>query len=133
MTEVFNEAAIQKSASYRANWEQTELAGFLELQPESAPTYLSDSRLVLRRTYTPADVAGLEWESIGLPGAEPFTLYAAAADTTTSESAARPSHAAARALRETRSLHNSRTRASHGGASSASPSVATNESWNDGS
>jgi methylmalonyl-CoA mutase cobalamin-binding domain/chain len=73
MTEVFSEAAVQKSARDREEWEQTELAGFLERQPESAPTYLSDSRFVLRRTYTPADVADLEWESIGLPGSEPFT------------------------------------------------------------
>jgi methylmalonyl-CoA mutase cobalamin-binding domain/chain len=73
MTEVFSKAAVQKSAQDQTEWEQTELAGFLERQPESAPTYLSDSRLALRRTYTPADVAGLEWESIGLPGAEPYT------------------------------------------------------------
>src|SRR5258706_9785534 len=73
MTKIHKEEAVAQSAQQRERWEQTELAEFLERQPEAAEKYLTDSRLPLKRVYTPADVADLEWESIGLPGAEPFT------------------------------------------------------------
>jgi methylmalonyl-CoA mutase cobalamin-binding domain/chain len=73
MTRMFENDVVKRSETDREEWQQTELADFLERQPESAETYLSDSRLPLKRVYTPADVAELDWEAVGLPGREPFT------------------------------------------------------------
>ena len=54
-------------------WEAEELAEFLARRPESQPEYLSGSRRPVQRVYTPADVADILWEEIGLPGSYPFT------------------------------------------------------------
>jgi methylmalonyl-CoA mutase cobalamin-binding domain/chain len=56
-----------------ARWEAEELAGFLRRQPEQKGAYLTKARRPLRRVYTPADLAGTDWDDIGLPGRYPFT------------------------------------------------------------
>ncbi len=55
------------------NWEKTELAAFLERQPEDKPEYRSASGLPLKRVYTALDSAETPLEDIGLPGQYPFT------------------------------------------------------------
>ncbi len=55
------------------DWENRELKAFLERQPEQQERYLTGSRRPLNRVYTPADVADLPWEEIGMPGRYPFT------------------------------------------------------------
>ncbi len=56
-----------------AEWEAHELAGFLARQPEQKQEYLTRARRPVRRVYTPADLAGTDWDDIGLPGRYPFT------------------------------------------------------------
>jgi len=56
-----------------ARWEAEELAGFLRRQPEEKEAYLTKARRPVRRVYTPADLAGTDWDDIGLPGRYPFT------------------------------------------------------------
>jgi methylmalonyl-CoA mutase cobalamin-binding domain/chain len=54
-------------------WEQLELATFLERQPERQAEFLTGSRKPVKRVYTPLDVADVPWEEIGLPGRFPYT------------------------------------------------------------
>ncbi|HEY8199766.1 MAG TPA: methylmalonyl-CoA mutase family protein, partial [Actinomycetota bacterium] len=56
-----------------ADWEQGELAAFLRRRPEGKEAYLTGSRRPVNRVYTPADVAQMPWEDVGLPGRYPFT------------------------------------------------------------
>jgi methylmalonyl-CoA mutase N-terminal domain/subunit len=56
-----------------AAWEGSELAEFVSRRPETEETYLSGSRRPVKRVYTPADVADIPYEDIGLPGQYPFT------------------------------------------------------------
>ncbi|MFQ6022616.1 MAG: methylmalonyl-CoA mutase family protein [Acidiferrobacterales bacterium] len=55
------------------NWERTELASFLERQPESQDNYRTASGLALKRVYTALDSAETPPEDIGLPGRYPFS------------------------------------------------------------
>ncbi len=55
------------------SWEATELDAFLAKRPEGRDEYLNGSRFPLKRIYTPADIADIPWEDIGLPGRYPFT------------------------------------------------------------
>ena len=56
-----------------ADWEQKELASFLERQPENKAAYSSASGLPLKRVYTALDAAETPLEDVGLPGRYPFT------------------------------------------------------------
>jgi methylmalonyl-CoA mutase N-terminal domain/subunit len=73
MTKLFGPEIVKRSAEDRSDWEKSELAEFLERQPEAQDSYLTDSRLPVKRVYAPADVEQLSWEDIGLPGREPYT------------------------------------------------------------
>ena len=64
---------IERLAAEKAAWEAGELAEFLDARPSRKPTYLTGSRLPVERVYTPADVADIPFEDIGLPGRYPFT------------------------------------------------------------
>jgi len=55
------------------DWEANELASFLARRPETRPQYFSGSGMPVNRVYTPADVAGVTFDDIGLPGRYPFT------------------------------------------------------------
>jgi methylmalonyl-CoA mutase N-terminal domain/subunit len=55
------------------DWEANELASFLRKRPEPREQYYSGSGAPVNRVYTPADVAGIPFEDIGLPGRYPFT------------------------------------------------------------
>jgi methylmalonyl-CoA mutase N-terminal domain/subunit len=72
-TPFVGDEAARRAASDRADWEAREVADFTRRQPEREAEFHSASGIPLRRTYTPADVAGTAWEDVGLPGREPFT------------------------------------------------------------
>src|SRR3981081_1799797 len=55
------------------DWEANELAKFLAKRPETKEQYFSGSGAPVQRVYTPADVADVPFEEIGLPGQYPFT------------------------------------------------------------
>jgi methylmalonyl-CoA mutase N-terminal domain/subunit len=73
VTRIFDPDAARRSERDREEWENAELAEFLERQPEKRDTFLTDSQYPVKRVYTPADVADLNWEEVGLPGRAPFT------------------------------------------------------------
>jgi methylmalonyl-CoA mutase cobalamin-binding domain/chain len=54
-------------------WEDNELAKFLAKRPETKQQYFSGSGAPVQRVYTPADIADVPFEEIGLPGQYPFT------------------------------------------------------------
>jgi methylmalonyl-CoA mutase N-terminal domain/subunit len=54
-------------------WEEGELAAFLSRRPESRDEYMTGSKRPVQRVYTPADIAEIPWEDIGLPGRYPYT------------------------------------------------------------
>src|SRR5437763_9213473 len=56
-----------------AAWEAEELAAFLRRQPERKSEYLTKARRPVERVYTPAHLAGTNWEDVGLPGRYPYT------------------------------------------------------------
>src|SRR5579875_2827530 len=55
------------------DWENNELAAFLAKRPETKEQYYSGSGAPVQRVYTPADIADVPFESVGLPGQYPFT------------------------------------------------------------
>jgi methylmalonyl-CoA mutase N-terminal domain/subunit len=67
------EELARRAEADRAAWEAREVAEVTARQPEREAGSRSASGIPLRRTYTPADVAGTAWEDVGLPGREPFT------------------------------------------------------------
>ena len=73
MTTVITDTARHRVAADVEEWEQLELASFLERTPERRTRFLTGSRRPVERVYTPADVAEMPWEDIGLPGRYPYT------------------------------------------------------------
>jgi methylmalonyl-CoA mutase cobalamin-binding domain/chain len=67
------EDRISRIEAQVRDWEDNELAAFLAKRPESRQEYLSGSRAPVNRVYTPADIADVPFEDIGLPGQYPFT------------------------------------------------------------
>jgi methylmalonyl-CoA mutase cobalamin-binding domain/chain len=55
------------------DWQDNELAKFLAKRPETKEQYFSGSGAPVQRVYTPADIADVPFEEIGLPGQYPFT------------------------------------------------------------
>jgi methylmalonyl-CoA mutase cobalamin-binding domain/chain len=55
------------------DWADNELAKFLAKRPETRQQYFSGSGAPVQRVYTPADIADVPFEEIGLPGQYPFT------------------------------------------------------------
>lgn len=54
-------------------WENNELSDFLRRAPEQKNHYESESGILLKRLYTPLDIADTPQSEIGLPGQYPFT------------------------------------------------------------
>lgn len=54
-------------------WENNELSDFLRRAPEQKTHYESESGILLKRLYTPLDIADTPQSEIGLPGQYPFT------------------------------------------------------------
>jgi methylmalonyl-CoA mutase cobalamin-binding domain/chain len=72
-TQLLHPAARERVLKDTTNWEGDELARFLARRPETSGEYLSGSQRPVKRVYTPADVADVSWDDIGLPGQYPFT------------------------------------------------------------
>ncbi len=72
-TPLVTEEARRRAEADVRDWEASEVAGFVARQPERRADFQTESGIPLRRTYTPADLAGTTWEDVGLPGREPFT------------------------------------------------------------
>ena len=70
---MFDRDAIERARRLQAAWEANELSTFLARQPESAGESRTLSGLPVQRIYTPADIADMPFEEIGLPGQYPFT------------------------------------------------------------
>jgi methylmalonyl-CoA mutase, N-terminal domain len=70
---LFSEQAIQQVRTNEAEWERNELAASLKNRAEERSDYQTDCGLPLKRVYTPADVADIPEDDLGLPGAYPFT------------------------------------------------------------
>ncbi len=69
----FDGMALEQLEEARADWEDGEVASFLERQPESKLDYQTGSGWPVQRTYTALDVADTPLEDIGLPGRYPYT------------------------------------------------------------
>src|SRR5215475_1350531 len=70
---MFDRDEIARARALREAWEAGELRAFLDRQPESRPEYRTGSGLPLQRLYTPADIADVPADNIGLPGRFPYT------------------------------------------------------------
>lgn len=65
--------ALEQLQQSLAEWEQGEVARFLDRQPEAKDDYNTHSGRPLKRVYTALDVADTPLEDIGLPGRYPYT------------------------------------------------------------
>jgi len=71
---MFDEKALQKIKAGKDKWEQGTVAKTLAKSPESKKEFTTISGAPVERLYTPADVAGIDYEKhIGFPGEFPFT------------------------------------------------------------
>ncbi|MGE0309610.1 MAG: methylmalonyl-CoA mutase family protein, partial [Acidimicrobiia bacterium] len=73
LTQLLEDVVREQVESDLAHWEREELADFVARRPESQQRYLSGSQRPVKRVYTPADVADIPYEEIGLPGRYPYT------------------------------------------------------------
>ncbi|MBF8269294.1 MAG: methylmalonyl-CoA mutase [Gammaproteobacteria bacterium] len=65
---------IDKISAARSEWETTILKEQLAKAPESHEVFTTESGIPVKRLYTPADVAGIDYLSdIGFPGEFPYT------------------------------------------------------------
>jgi methylmalonyl-CoA mutase N-terminal domain/subunit len=72
-TPIHSDDAVAAAESEQSRWEEEELAAFVQRQPERKDQFETHAGLGMNRVYTPADVAELTWEDLGLPGRPPFT------------------------------------------------------------
>jgi methylmalonyl-CoA mutase N-terminal domain/subunit len=72
-TAIVAEVARRRAEEERSAWERDEVSAFTARQPERAADFHTESGIPIQRTYTPAEVAEVAWEDIGLPGRYPFT------------------------------------------------------------
>jgi methylmalonyl-CoA mutase N-terminal domain/subunit len=71
---LFNQDAIQRIRSEIATWEQTDVAQAQAQLPERRDEFITASSRPVKRLYTPADMAGLDYEAdLSLPGRYPYT------------------------------------------------------------
>lgn len=71
-TRLTTDALFRSISEELADWENNELAGFLERQPESREQFRTGSGAPVSRVYTPGDLPQ-DWNEIGLPGRYPYT------------------------------------------------------------
>ena len=65
---------IDKISAARSEWETTILKDTLKRSPESKEVFTTESGIPVKRLYTPADVAGIDYLSdINFPGEFPYT------------------------------------------------------------
>lgn len=72
-TALVSEVLRDQASEDLERWEALELAPFLERQAERQGVFTTESGQEVKLVYTPADLANVDWESIGLPGQYPYT------------------------------------------------------------
>lgn len=73
-TPLFQPEALERIRAAEERWESTTVAEFIRKTPERFDPFTTLSELPLKRIYTPADVADLDYSrDLGLPGEFPFT------------------------------------------------------------
>jgi methylmalonyl-CoA mutase cobalamin-binding domain/chain len=70
---VFEQDPLKRLTGEIADWEATEVAAFLQKQPERRPVFFTTGDFPVQRVYTAADSAEIPLDDIGLPGRYPFT------------------------------------------------------------
>ncbi len=71
---LFDQDAIQRIRREVAGWEQAEVAQAEARLPERRGEFVTASSRPVKRLYTPADIAALDYEAdLGLPGRYPYT------------------------------------------------------------
>jgi 2-hydroxyisobutanoyl-CoA mutase large subunit len=70
---LFDKKSFNNLKSEINDWESNEVATFLKKQAERKPEFFTLGDFPVSRTYTPADIADIPAEDIGLPGRYPFT------------------------------------------------------------
>ena len=71
--DIFQKATLEKIEKQFADWEANELAESLSRRAESQAEFRTESGILLKRVYTPLDIADIPTEDIGLPGLYPYT------------------------------------------------------------
>ncbi len=71
---LFNQQAVARIAKEEQRWEATEVARAVKRLPERHPEATTQSGMPVKRLYTPADTASLDYErDLGFPGLYPYT------------------------------------------------------------
>lgn len=71
-TQLVTDALVQAVSDELTDWENNEVAGFLQRQRESRSQFHTGSAMPVSRAYTPAALPE-DWHEIGLPGRYPYT------------------------------------------------------------
>ncbi|HZC80089.1 MAG TPA: methylmalonyl-CoA mutase family protein, partial [Ktedonobacterales bacterium] len=73
-TPLFNQQAVARIAKEEQHWEATEVARAVKRLPERHQEATTQSGMPVKRLYTPADTASLDYErDLGFPGLYPYT------------------------------------------------------------
>jgi methylmalonyl-CoA mutase, N-terminal domain len=71
---LFNQRVVARIAKEEQRWEATEVARAVKRLPERHPEATTQSGMPVKRLYTPADTASLDYErDLGFPGLYPYT------------------------------------------------------------
>ncbi len=71
---LFNQQAVARIAREEQRWEATEVERAVQRLPERHPEATTQSGMPVKRLYTPADTASLDYErDLGFPGLYPYT------------------------------------------------------------
>ncbi len=71
---LYDPAEVARIAERERTWEATAVANSLKRMPERFPDATTQSGMPVKRLYTPADVAGMDYErDLGWPGEYPYT------------------------------------------------------------
>src|SRR5712692_557724 len=71
---LFNQQAVARITKEEQRWEATEVARAMKRLPERHPDATTQSGMPVKRLYTPADTASLDYErDLGFPGLYPYT------------------------------------------------------------
>jgi methylmalonyl-CoA mutase cobalamin-binding domain/chain len=73
MKNTIDQKTVDELRAEEREWEATEVAQFLNKQAERRSAFFTLGGFPVKRTYTPAELAGTPIDDIGLPGRYPFT------------------------------------------------------------
>ncbi len=73
MPDTVHGLSVEELRAQLRDWEENEVAAFLERQPERKEQFFTQGDVPVKRVYTAADAAETPLEDIGLPGRYPYT------------------------------------------------------------